>query len=467
MRKGKQVRLRREALPVVSHKAREGQFLVVAFGQANFTHEVIQVDTSIQSIRAREVLDSRGNPTVEVDVILKGGARGRASVPSGASTGTFEAVELRDKDKKRYQGKGVLTALQNIREKIFPALREKDALNQGEIDRILLELDGTDNKSRLGANAILGVSLATARAAASAMGVPLYRYLGGINGCTLPIPMMNILNGGKHADNNVDVQEFMIMPVGARDFRNALRMGVEVYHSLKKVLQEMGLSTSVGDEGGFAPNLTSNEDSLRLIVRAIEEAGYEPGNDILLALDVAATELFEAGKYHLRGEGLEMSSAALIEYYGRLLDKYPIALIEDGLAEEDWDGWKKLTRALGSKVILVGDDLFVTNPLRLKRGIEEGIANAILIKMNQIGTVSETLKTIRLATQRGYSCIISHRSGETEDTALADLAVAVNAGFVKTGAPARSERVAKYNRLLHIEEELGRGACFPSVPFPG
>ncbi len=423
------------------------------------------MSTLIKAIHAREVLDSRSNPTVEVDVILECGSIGRASVPSGASTGTYEAVELRDKDKKRYLGKGVLTALQNIREKITPALKGKDALDQGEIDRILVELDGTENKGKLGANAILGVSLATARAASSALGLPLYRYLGGINGNLLPVPMMNILNGGKHADNNVDVQEFMIMPVGAENFREALRMGAEVYHHLKKVLQEMGLSTGVGDEGGFAPNLTSNEDSLQLIVKAIEAAGYEPGSDVFLALDVAATELYEDGKYHLRGEGLEMTSQGMIDYYSNLLEKYPIVSIEDGLAEEDWEGWKELTSALGDKLMLVGDDIFVTNPLRLNRGISEGVANAILIKMNQIGTVSETMKTIQMASQRGYSCVISHRSGETEDTALADLAVAVNAGFVKTGAPARSERVAKYNRLLRIEEGLGRAADFPKRAF--
>lgn len=416
--------------------------------------------TIIQAVQSREVLDSRANPTVEVDVILDCGAIGRASIPSGASTGSFEAVELRDKDKKRYLGKGVLTAVQNVREKIAPALKGKDALDQGEIDRILVELDGTDNKGKLGANAILGASLANARAAADALGLPLYRYLGGVNGNLIPVPMMNILNGGKHADNNVDVQEFMILPVGARNFRESLRVGVEVYHQLKKVLKEMGLSTGVGDEGGFAPNLTSNEDSLELIMRAIQEAGYEPGNDVKLALDVAATELYEDGKYHLRGEGLEMTSAALVEYYGKLLKKYPIVCIEDGLAEEDWAGWKELTVALGDKLMLVGDDIFVTNPLRLKRGIEESIANSILIKMNQIGTVTETLHTIQLAAQSGYSCVISHRSGETEDTALADLAVAVNAGFIKTGAPARTERVAKYNRLLRIEESLGRVAGF-------
>lgn len=418
------------------------------------------MSTFIKAVQAREVLDSRANPTVEVDVLLDCGAIGRASIPSGASTGSFEALELRDKDKKRYLGKGVLTALQNVREKIWPAVKGKDALDQGELDRILIELDGTENKGKLGANATLGVSLATARAAANALGLPLYRYLGGVNGNLLPVPMMNILNGGKHADNNVDIQEFMILPVGAENFREALRMGVEVYHQLKKVLQEKGLSTGVGDEGGFAPNLTSNEDSLQLIVKAIEGAGYEPGSDVFLALDVAATELYEEGKYQLRGEGLEMTAKGMIDYYSELINKFPIVSIEDGLAEEDWEGWRDLTAALGHKLMLVGDDIFVTNPLRLGRGINEGVANAILIKMNQIGTVSETLQTIQMAVQRGYSCVISHRSGETEDTALADLTVAINAGFIKTGAPARSERAAKYNRLLRIEDELGKAASF-------
>ncbi len=416
--------------------------------------------TKIRALHPREILDSRGNPTVEVDIMLDGGAVGSASVPSGASTGSFEAVELRDKDKKRYLGKGVLGALQIIREKIAPALQGKDAMDQGEIDRLMLELDGTENKARLGANAMLAVSLAAARASANALGLPLYRYLGGVNACCLPVPMMNILNGGVHADNNVDVQEFMIMPVGAKDFHEALRVGVEIYHTLKKVLKEMGLSTAVGDEGGFAPNLTSTEDSLEVIVRAIEEAGYEPGNDILLALDVAASELLEGDKYHLRGEGLELNPSSMIEYFQNLQEKFPIASIEDGLAEDDWEGWRKMTSALGDQVMLVGDDIFVTNYQRLARGIEEEIANAILIKMNQIGTVTETLQTIQLAMSRGYSCVISHRSGETEDAALADLAVAVNAGFVKTGAPARSERVSKYNRLLRIEEALGKTAYY-------
>lgn len=417
--------------------------------------------TFIKAIYAREILDSRANPTVEADVVLSGGFRGRASVPSGASTGTFEAVELRDKDKKRYQGKGVLTALHNIREKITPLLIGKNALDQGEIDRLLVEADGTENKGKFGANAILGVSLAAARAAAQSLGLPLYRYLGGLNGNLLPLPMMNILNGGMHADNNVDVQEFMIIPAGAKNFRQALRMGTEVYHHLKKVLKDRGLNTGVGDEGGFAPNLTSNEDSLQLIIEAVEKAGYVPGEDIQLALDVAATELYEGGKYHLRGEGLEMTSRGLIDYYSDLAAKYPIVSIEDGLAEEDWDGWGELTSSLGQKMMLVGDDLFVTNFRRLRKGIAKGVANAILIKMNQIGTVSETMQTIQLAVQKGYRCVISHRSGETEDTAIADLAVAVNAGFIKTGAPARSERAAKYNRLLRIEEGLGQAAFFP------
>jgi len=416
--------------------------------------------TMIEAIYAREVLDSRANPTVEVDVVLGGGFIGRAAVPSGASTGTFEAVELRDKDKRRYLGRGVLTALRNIREKIVPVLKGRDALDQGEIDRLLIGADGTENKGKLGANAILGVSLATARAAANALGLPLYRYLGGLNGNLLPLPMMNILNGGMHADNNVDVQEFMILPAGAKNFREALRMGTEVYHHLKKVLKKRGLSAGVGDEGGFAPNLTSNEDSLQLIMEAIEQAGYVPGSDIQLALDVAATELYAEGRYHLRGEGLEMTSRGLVEYYGKMVEKYPIVSIEDGLAEEDWEGWEELTAALGQKLMLVGDDIFVTNPRRLQRGIDNRVANSILIKMNQIGTVTETLQTIRLAVSRGYSCVISHRSGETEDTAIADLAVAVNAGYIKTGAPARSERAAKYNRLLRIEEGLGKSSAF-------
>ena len=421
--------------------------------------------TNIKTIYGREILDSRGNPTVEAEVVLESGATGSASVPSGASTGTFEAVELRDNEKKRYMGKGVSAAVQNIREKIFPALKGKDALNQGEIDTTMRDLDGTSNKSKLGANAILAVSLAVARAGADALGLPLYRYLGGINAHLLPVPLMNILNGGQHADNNVDIQEFMIVPVGAQSYREALRMGVEVYHHLKNVLKGKGLGTAVGDEGGFAPNLTSNEDSLQVIVNAIESAGYEAGNDVLLALDVAASELFEKEKYHFKGEGLEMTPEELVDYYQKLVDKYPIVIIEDGLAEEDWDGWKKMTESLGQRISLVGDDLFVTNPLRLERGIKEGVANSILVKVNQIGTVWETLNTINMAKKNGYSCVISHRSGETADTVLSDLAVGVNSGFVKTGAPARSERTAKYNRLLRIEEALGKSALFYGKEF--
>ncbi len=421
--------------------------------------------TNIKTIYGREILDSRGNPTVEAEVVLEGGATGSASVPSGASTGTFEAVELRDNEKKRYMGKGVSAAVQNIKEKIYPALKGKDALNQGEIDTIMRDLDGTSNKSKLGANAILAVSLAVARAGADALGLPLYRYLGGINAHLLPVPLMNILNGGQHADNNVDIQEFMIVPVGAQSYREALRMGVEVYHHLKNVLKGKGLGTAVGDEGGFAPNLTSNEDSLQVIVNAIESAGYEAGSDVLLALDVAASELFEKEKYHFKGEGLEMTPEELVDYYQKLVDKYPIVIIEDGLAEEDWDGWKKMTESLGQRISLVGDDLFVTNPLRLERGIKEGVANSILVKVNQIGTVWETLNTINMAKKNGYSCVISHRSGETADTVLSDLAVGVNSGFVKTGAPARSERTAKYNRLLRIEEALGKSALFYGKEF--
>lgn len=421
--------------------------------------------TNIKTIYGREILDSRGNPTVEAEVVLESGATGSASVPSGASTGTFEAVELRDNEKKRYMGKGVSAAVQNIREKIFPALKGKDALNQGEIDTTMRDLDGTSNKSKLGANAILAVSLAVARAGADALGLPLYRYLGGINAHLLPVPLMNILNGGQHADNNVDIQEFMIVPVGAQSYREALRMGVEVYHHLKNVLKGKGLGTAVGDEGGFAPNLTSNEDSLQVIVNAIESAGYEAGSDVLLALDVAASELFEKEKYHFKGEGLEMTPEELVDYYQKLVNKYPIVIIEDGLAEEDWDGWKKMTEALGQRISLVGDDLFVTNPLRLEKGIKEGVANSILVKVNQIGTVWETLNTINMAKKNGYSCVISHRSGETADTVLSDLAVGVNSGFVKTGAPARSERTAKYNRLLRIEEALGKSALFYGKEF--
>lgn len=421
--------------------------------------------TNIIEIFAREILDSRGNPTLEVDVLLGDGAFGRAAVPSGASTGAFEAVELRDNDSNRYLGKGVLQAVQNVNEIIAPALGDMDALEQSAIDQRLLEMDGTANKGKLGANAILGVSMAVARAAANASGMPFYRYLGGANAKLLPVPMMNILNGGQHADNNVDIQEFMVMPVGAPSFAEALRMGTEVFHHLKKVLQKQGLNTAVGDEGGFAPNLASNEAALEVIMLAIEAAGYKPGSDIVLALDVAATEMYKDGLYHLTGEGLQKNSQEMVDYYSKLTATYPIASIEDGLDEEDWDGWKALTDRLGSQIQLVGDDLFVTNMERLQRGIDAKTGNAILIKLNQIGTVTETLDCIALAQKNGYNAVISHRSGETDDTTIADLAVATAAGQIKTGAPSRVDRVAKYNRLLRIQEELGGCAAFAGNPF--
>jgi enolase len=417
----------------------------------------------IASVFAREILDSRGNPTVEVEVILEDGTFGRAAVPSGASTGQFEAVELRDNDPKRFKGKGVLKAVENVNEIIGPELEGMDALDQVAIDKLLIELDGTKNKGRLGANAILGVSLAAAKAAANYLGIPLYRYIGGSNAKVLPIPMMNILNGGKHADNNVDLQEFMIMPVGAENFSHALRMGAETFHSLKKVLSEKGLNTAVGDEGGFAPNLDSNEDAIKYILEAVEKAGYVPGKDIFIALDAAATEFYEDGRYRLKGEGLELDSAGMVEYYVKLVEKYPIISIEDGMAEEDWNGWKLLTDALGKKVQLVGDDLFVTNTERLSKGIKLGVANSILIKLNQIGTLTETLDAIKMAERAGYTAIVSHRSGETEDTTIADLVVGVNAGMIKTGAPSRTDRVAKYNQLLRIEEELDTAAQYPGI----
>ncbi|MDN5332036.1 MAG: enolase [Tepidanaerobacteraceae bacterium] len=417
----------------------------------------------IADVFAREILDSRGNPTVEVEVILEDGTLGRAAVPSGASTGQFEAVELRDNDPKRYKGKGVLKAVENVNEIIGPELEGMDALDQVAIDKLLIELDGTENKGRLGANAILGVSLATAKAAANYLGIPLYRYIGGPNAKVLPIPMMNILNGGKHADNNVDLQEFMIMPVGAESFAHALRMGAETFHSLKKVLSEKGLNTAVGDEGGFAPNLASNEDAIKYILEAIEKAGYAPGKDIFIALDAAATEFYEDGKYSLKGEGLELDPAEMVDYYVKLTEKYPIISIEDGMAEEDWEGWKLLTDALGKKIQLVGDDLFVTNTGRLAKGIELGVANSILIKLNQIGTLTETLDAIKMAERAGYTAVVSHRSGETEDTTIADLVVGVNAGMIKTGAPSRTDRVAKYNQLLRIEEELDTAAQYPGI----
>lgn len=419
--------------------------------------------TIIQDVFAREVLDSRGNPTVEVEVILLSGNLGRAIVPSGASTGAHEAVELRDGDKQRYLGKGVLKAVQNVNETIAPQLEGMDALDQTGIDQTLIELDGTPNKGNLGANAILGVSMAVARAAADALDIPLYTYLGGFNSKTLPVPMMNILNGGEHADNNVDIQEFMVMPVGASDFREGLRMGAEIFHNLKAVLKEKGLSTSVGDEGGFAPDLSSNEEALSTIVAAIERAGYKPGEEVKLALDVAATELYRDGSYHLEGEGVTKTAAEMVSYYEELVQKYPIISIEDGLSEDDWEGWKQLTERLGERVQLVGDDLFVTNTVRLADGIAKGVGNSILVKVNQIGTLTETFDAVEMAKKAGYTAVISHRSGETEDTTIADIAVATGAGQIKTGAPSRTDRVAKYNQLLRIEEELAQSAQYPGV----
>lgn len=409
---------------------------------------------------AREILDSRGNPTIEVDVTLACGLVGRASVPSGASTGAFEAVELRDGDLDRYLGLGVERAVDNVNTVIADAIVGLDAAAQAAIDGVLIDLDGTPNKARLGANAILGVSLAVAKAAAAAIGLPLYQYIGGINARTLPTPMMNILNGGEHADNNVDIQEFMVMPVGAANWSEALRMSAEVFHALQAVLREQGLSTGVGDEGGFAPNLESNEAALQVIMQAIERAGYLAGQDLVLALDVAASELYSEGSYHLASEGRTLSAAEMIEFYADLVDRYPIVSIEDGLAEDDWQGWQQLTERLGDRIQLVGDDLFVTSTEYLARGIENATANSILIKPNQIGTLTETLETIELAKQAGYTTVISHRSGETEDTTIADLAVALNAGQLKTGAPSRGERVAKYNQLLRIEAELGVAANY-------
>lgn len=408
----------------------------------------------ITDIFAREIMDSRGNPTVEVDVVLEDGIVGRAAVPSGASTGMFEAVELRDGDKGRYLGKGVLKAVANVNEIIAPEIVGMEVIDQIGIDRAMIALDGTPNKAKLGANAILGVSMAVAKAAAAVLGISLYQYLGGFNAKQLPVPMMNILNGGQHADNNVDIQEFMVMPVGAGSFAEALRMGAEVYHNLKKVLHDRKLATAIGDEGGFAPNLASNEEALQVIMAAIEKAGYKPGEQIALALDVASSEMFKDGKYHLEGEGLVKTPAEMVEYYADLVAKYPIVSIEDGMAEEDWDGWKLLTDKLGGKIQLVGDDLFVTNTERLSRGIKVGVGNSILVKVNQIGTLTETFDAIEMAKRAGYTAVISHRSGETEDSTIADIAVAVNAGQIKTGAPARTDRVAKYNQLLRIEEEL-------------
>ena len=416
----------------------------------------------IELVYAREVLDSRGNPTVEVEVALESGAVGRAIVPSGASTGAFEEVELRDGDKGRYIGKGVEKAVANVNEIIAPELEGMDAFDQPAIDALMIELDGTHNKGKLGANAILGVSMAVARAAAEELGLPLFQYIGGVNAKQLPVPMMNILNGGEHADNSVDVQEFMILPVGAKSFREGLRMGAEVFHSLKKVLSERGLACGVGDEGGFAPNLGSNREALELIVEAIEKAGYKPGDDVRLGLDVAATEMYdkETKLYDLKHEGKKLTAEQMVDLYEEWVNNFPIVTIEDGLDEEDWDGWKVLTDRLGKKVQLVGDDLFVTNTERLERGIEAGVANSILIKVNQIGTITETLDAIEMAKRAGYTAVISHRSGETEDTTIADLAVAVNAGQIKTGAPSRTDRVAKYNQLLRIEEMVGEQARY-------
>jgi enolase len=415
--------------------------------------------SSIEHIVGREVLDSRGNPTVEVEVYLASGAEGRALVPSGASTGQFEAVELRDGG-ARYGGKGVSHAIENVNGEIREALIGFDATEQREIDTQMVDLDGSDNKGRLGANAILGVSLAVAKAAAEELALPLYRYVGGTNAHVLPVPMLNVLNGGAHADNNVDFQEFMVVPVGAASFREALRWGVETYHALKAVLHERGLSTAIGDEGGFAPDLGSNEEAVQVLVEAIEGAGFRAGDDIALALDVASSEFFADGRYRLAGEGRDLSPSDLVGLLAELCGRYPIVSVEDGCAEEDWDGWSELSKAVGDRVQLVGDDLFVTNVERLQRGIDTGVANSILVKVNQIGSLTETLDTVELATRSGYTSVMSHRSGETEDTTIADLAVATNCGQIKTGAPARSDRVAKYNQLLRIEDDLGEAAAF-------
>jgi enolase len=421
--------------------------------------------SAIVDVYAREVLDSRGNPTVEVEVYTEDGGFGRALVPSGASTGEYEAVELRDGDKSRYLGKGVLKAVENVNEVIAPAIIGFEVTDQVGIDKTLIELDGTENKSKLGANAILGVSLAVARAAADELDLPLYQYLGGFNAKTLPVPMMNILNGGAHADNNVDIQEFMIMPVGAKSFREALRMGSEIFHSLKAVLKAKGYNTAVGDEGGFAPNLKSNEEALQTIIEAIEKSGYKPGEEVMLAMDVASSELYnkEDGKYHLEGEGVVRTSEEMVAWYEELVSKYPIISIEDGLDENDWEGHKLLTERLGKKVQLVGDDLFVTNTKKLAEGIEKGVGNSILIKVNQIGTLTETFDAIEMAKRAGYTAVVSHRSGETEDSTIADIAVATNAGQIKTGAPSRTDRVAKYNQLLRIEDQLGDTAIYNGI----
>ncbi|GFN33719.1 phosphopyruvate hydratase [Paenibacillus xylaniclasticus] len=414
----------------------------------------------IADVYAREVLDSRGNPTVEVEVTLESGGKGRAIVPSGASTGAYEAVELRDGDKSRYLGKGVIKAVDNVNSIIAPEIIGLDALDQVAIDRKMIELDGTENKGKLGANAILAVSMAVARAAADALDVSLYTYLGGFNAKTLPVPMMNIVNGGAHADNNVDVQEFMVLPVGAPTFKEALRIGAEIFHNLKSVLKDKGLNTAVGDEGGFAPNLSSNEEAITTIIAAIERAGYKPGVDVFLGMDVASTEFYKDGKYHLEGEGKSFTSAEFVDLLASWVEKYPIITIEDGCSEDDWEGWKLLTDKLGGKVQLVGDDLFVTNTKRLKDGIEQGVGNSILVKVNQIGSLTETFDAIEMAKRAGYTAVISHRSGESEDSTIADIAVATNAGQIKTGAPSRTDRVAKYNQLLRIEDQLGASAQY-------
>jgi enolase len=417
--------------------------------------------TAILDIIGREILDSRGNPTVEVDVLLEDGSFGRAGVPSGASTGQYEAVELRDGDKKRYLGKGVQKAVDAVNGEIFAALCGIEATEQLHLDRIMLELDGTDNKARLGANAILGVSMAVAKAAAESLGTPLWRYIGGANAKTLPVPMMNIVNGGAHADNPIDVQEFMIMPVAAENIKEAVRMGAEVFHTLKGLLNADGLATGVGDEGGFAPNLASTDDALGYVMKAIEKAGYKPGDDIHLALDAAATEFYDGGIYNLAGEGKKLDAGEMASYWADLCARFPIISIEDGMDENDWDGWKALTDAVGDEVQLVGDDLFVTNPARLVDGIEKGVANSILVKVNQIGTLSETMQAVDIAHKAGYTAVMSHRSGETEDATIADLAVALNVGQIKTGSLARSDRLAKYNQLIRIEEALGDNAVYP------
>jgi enolase len=424
--------------------------------------------SSIIDIHARQILDSRGNPTVEVEVITEEGAMGRASVPSGASTGAHEAVELRDGDKKVFMGKGVLKAVNNVNKIIADKLMGVDVFEQNEIDRLMLKLDGTDNKAELGANAILAVSLACAKAAAVEANMPLYRYVGGVNANTLPIPLMNILNGGSHADNSIDFQEFMIMPVKADSFSDALRMGTEVFHHLKNVLKKKGYSTNVGDEGGFAPNIPSNEEAIETVLKAIEEAGYKPGKDIYIAMDAATTEFYneKTGLYTFKkSDGREMDSSAMVAYWKEWTDKYPIISVEDGMAEDDWKGWAELTKTIGDKVQLVGDDLFVTNSKRLQKGIDKGVANSILVKVNQIGTLSETIDAVNLATRHAYTNIMSHRSGETEDTTIADLAVALNSGQIKTGSASRTDRIAKYNQLLRIEEELGKNAYYPGKDF--